>query len=227
MQTDHITAFVHHVVRTVHTIKFSYEWLEKACTANGRQWKQEYLERLFQSVEPEAIKQIELSGTESQRYKKLKKHRQRFKARHEKVVASRNHIRRLYTIVCDFRCFSLIVHNNLQFGAGVLLDPLWGTNSQLKATPRSRTFGQTLTHFLEHVTQDLSPHADDSPESSESDSEDNLLVCRMRFQRLLLHLITLLAGEKLSTWVGDFLEHGHTHLRHDFVCRCTTYKIHH
>jgi hypothetical protein len=151
--------------------------LEKAYTANGRQWKQEYLEHLFQSVEPEAIKQIDLSGIESHRYKKLKKHHQRFKARHEKVVESRDHIWQLYTIVCDFRYFSLIGHNNLQFGAGVLLDLLWGTNSQLKATPQSQTFGQTLTHFLEHVTWDLSPHTDDRPESSESNNEDNLLVC--------------------------------------------------
>jgi hypothetical protein len=93
---------VHYVVRTVHTIKFADEWQERAGTAEGRHWKQNYLERSFQYLESDEINRIQLSGMDREGDQKLKKLRKRFKAKYEKVIASRNHVLKLYTIVCGF-----------------------------------------------------------------------------------------------------------------------------
>lgn len=101
-QTDNIMGYVHYVVRTVHTIKFADEWQERAGTVAGRHWKHNYLERLFQHLESDEINRIQLSRPDSERDQKLKKLRKRFKDKYEKVIASRNHVLKLYTIVCGF-----------------------------------------------------------------------------------------------------------------------------
>ena|ERR1700733_12106987 len=46
-----------------------------------------------------------------------------------------------------------IQHGNLlQFGAAILLDPIWSVNIKVKATRRSRNFGKTLVFFLDHIS---------------------------------------------------------------------------
>jgi hypothetical protein len=97
-QTDHVTAYVHFVVRAIYGLKFSADWRDKGTTAEGREWKKDYLDRLFATQEQEAI--VEAGRYAGQLGKKKKQSaRQKFKAKHEKVVAARNHIRRLYDVV--------------------------------------------------------------------------------------------------------------------------------
>jgi hypothetical protein len=103
---------VHYVIRTIHTIKFSSEWLVKAHTADGRTWKKDYLERSFQSAESDAIKLIENSGRTTESRKKMQKLRSSFRGRHEKVVASRNHVRRLYVVVRGNSMVPSLLTNN-------------------------------------------------------------------------------------------------------------------
>ncbi|KAF8221405.1 hypothetical protein L208DRAFT_1382279 [Tricholoma matsutake] len=43
MQMDNIMAYVHYVIRTVHTIKFLNEWLQKTDTSDGQHWKKDYV----------------------------------------------------------------------------------------------------------------------------------------------------------------------------------------
>ena len=100
-QTDLITAYVLFVIRAVFGLKFAADWIDKGTSSEGREWKRDYLDRLFILQEQEAI--VEAGRFAGQRgKKKLQSAQKKFKARHEKVVAARNHIRRLYEMVSSY-----------------------------------------------------------------------------------------------------------------------------
>lgn len=108
------------------------------------------------------------------------------------------------------------IYNNtlFQFGAGVLLDPLWSINAQVKATNRSRNFGKTLTFFLDHIETDLL-------ELQQTEDQDRAMQeNRTQAGKTLLQLVRVLAGDDLASWVETFLDEtaqksGEAHLHHD------------
>jgi hypothetical protein len=97
-QTDQLTGYVHFVVRSIHGLKFAADWKEKGTTTEGHEWKKDYLDRLFIFQEQDAIKDAERYAGQMGK-KKLHSAQRKFKARHEKVVAARNHILWLYDVV--------------------------------------------------------------------------------------------------------------------------------
>jgi hypothetical protein len=75
--------------------------MDKGTNSQGREWKKDYLDRLFILQEQEAI--VEAGRFAGQLgKKKLQSARKKFKARHEKVVAARNHIYQLYQMVSPY-----------------------------------------------------------------------------------------------------------------------------
>ena|ERR1700733_13492192 len=87
-----------------------------------------------------------------------------------------------------------IQHGNLsQFGAAILLDPIWSVNVKVKATRRSRNFGKTLSFFLDHISVD-------GTEGHVSQEKRN------QAEKTLLELVKVLAGRDLESWVASFLD---------------------
>lgn len=62
-------------------------------------------------------------------------------------------------------------------------------------------------YFLEHVQEDLSrPTSGDG--SPENETHDDVAGHRSSSYDIVLRVIKLLAGEKLTVWVREFLDHG-------------------
>jgi hypothetical protein len=93
---DSISGYVHFVVRSVHVLKFSIEWDHKRRDPVGRERKAEYVEGLYRSLEKDNIAAIERAFMGKRKREKLSALKRKFVAKHEKVIASRNHIRKLY-----------------------------------------------------------------------------------------------------------------------------------
>ena len=94
-----VGAYVQYVVRTIQAIKFAILWRECEGAAEGRKWKSEYREGLFLSEQSDEISRITESTVGKQRNSRLASLRRCFIARHEKLVTSHNHVRKLYTTV--------------------------------------------------------------------------------------------------------------------------------
>lgn len=97
-ETNNVTVYIEFVVRCIHGIKFSNEWLDKGQSVQGRRWKDDYIERLCESEEGAALRAAR-NFLGAQGTKKVREIERRFKAKHQKVVAARNHVRQLYNLV--------------------------------------------------------------------------------------------------------------------------------
>jgi hypothetical protein len=99
----------------------------------------------------------------------------------------------------------------LQFGAGVLLDPIWSaskgiTPSNNKAASRTQTFGATLDLILSNIKADVMW---EGGRHDEGDIVGNLLECRKRQSGItLVRLVGVIAGDHLAHWVQDFIQEG-------------------
>ena len=79
-----------------------------------------------------------------------------------------------------------------QFGAAILMDPIWSVDMKVKATRRSRNFGKTLAFFLNHIAVN---------ETEGHVSQEK----RDRAEKTLLELVNVLAERDLAAWVASFL----------------------
>jgi hypothetical protein len=97
-----------------------------------------------------------------------------------------------------------------QFGAGVLLDPLWTASKGTTATTqraagRSSSFGATLDMIMSNLRTDLSSNDG----GDDDDNVDDILKCRRRDSAAtLVQLMTIFVSEDLAEWVKTFLEEG-------------------
>ncbi|KAF8065968.1 hypothetical protein FPV67DRAFT_1450189 [Lyophyllum atratum] len=182
-QGQRIYAYVLHLVRTVHTLKWAIEW--KSMTKNA---KMAYTDAAFQRLRASQIKRINIQFAGAQRNKKMKSLRQAFRKWHQKVVTSRNHLRKMYNV----------------FGVGVLLDPTWATTPEKADTKRSPTFGSTLNLLL----HDLS-HAFDTPPALDAEGfdfheyRDHIQAMHLDILSQILNVFDL---PHILTWVQEFVE---------------------
>jgi hypothetical protein len=95
-----LSGYIRYVIRTIHVIKFAIDWKEKESTAEGRGWKHNYRQKLFDREQNQEVAQIEATCIGKRKEKKLIGLCRRFGVRHEKLVTARNHIRKLYEMVC-------------------------------------------------------------------------------------------------------------------------------
>ena len=77
------------------------------------------------------------------------------------------------------------------------MDPLWSINTDVKATSRSRNFGKTLEFFLDHIKGDI---------QGEDEGGCALQEKKSQAENTLLHLVTVLAGPDLASWVQSFID---------------------
>ena len=67
----------------------------------------------------------------------------------------------------------------------------------VKATSRSRNFGKTLEFFLDHIKGDI---------QGEDEGGCALQEKKSQAENTLLHLVTVLAGPDLVSWVKSFID---------------------
>jgi hypothetical protein len=99
-----------------------------------------------------------------------------------------------------------------QFGAAVLLDPIWTTTGTRGAKRRSSTFGPLLDLIVDNLEcmrfnddNDLIRTQDPIQQDQESLVE-YLCVQQQENKRTLLNLLAILAGDEISHHVRQFLQ---------------------
>jgi hypothetical protein len=83
------------VLRTIDVLKFSIDWKAKN-NPGDKIWKGEYRERAFRRQMQKEIAFIEARYMGQMQRKKTLALKKKFVNKHEKIVAGRNHIRKIY-----------------------------------------------------------------------------------------------------------------------------------
>ncbi|KAK0474710.1 hypothetical protein EDD18DRAFT_1116385 [Armillaria luteobubalina] len=198
-------SFVNFVIRTIIAIRFAQDYKSWPLSE-----KKNYHKDLFNSYYKSQITQIGNQHAGNDRDKRLERLFKTFKGQHEKVVAARNHLDRLYRI----------------FGVTLFLDPFWQLASGLDAPKHSRPFGKIIA-LLE---QDLEPvnikvrlvseferevsdglrDADDVPRYNEVNEDAynfrmHMLGHQSRNRKFLFKAIKALGGKEVLEFVQDFV----------------------
>jgi hypothetical protein len=89
---------------------------------------------------------------------------------------------------------------NLQFGAMVLLDPIWNMATGFQVTKRSKTFSATLNLVLSRI-QDITSGDDDD------DDDEVVKIDLVEIHRSGRNVVMkVLCHQCLVDWVGDFMD---------------------
>ncbi|KAK0197708.1 hypothetical protein F5146DRAFT_995340 [Armillaria mellea] len=198
-------SFVNFAIRTIIAIRFAQDY---------RSWplseKKKYHRDLFNSHYKMQVDMIGNQYAGKERDKRLDKLFKTFKGQHEKVVAARNHLNRLYRI----------------FGVTLLLDPFWQLASGLDAPKHSRPFGKIITLLeedlepvndkirlvrqFEREVEDGFRHREDTPRYNEvnEDAYDFRLYMienQSPNKKFLLNVIEALGGDEVLAFVKEFV----------------------
>jgi hypothetical protein len=87
------------VLDTIQSLKFSFDWEIKSHVRGGKNWKTQYKKVVFEELFSAEIAQIQDRFGGSACTGRINRLYSRFRNSHEKIITSRNQLRKLYLSV--------------------------------------------------------------------------------------------------------------------------------
>ncbi|KAG6836436.1 hypothetical protein H0H93_008030 [Arthromyces matolae] len=179
-----LKSYASYVIRAIHMLKFQLEW-------NGldQQAKTAYLDTSFEYLQEASIAKVRANNPPSKHASLLASLRKAFTKKYQRRTTARNYVVKLYRRSAS----------PFKFGAGVFLDTVWDTPSDL-SLGRSKQFGLILDYLYEDMQEKL------ETDGRYDTLEEYLQELRQRSRVLLRQVLDAANVSEVWFWVRDFLE---------------------